>query len=577
MSKDMYAKPEYFSLQIIRDSTTSINAENLQDPALDFAFSKSLGFRIVEPCKTYLARIIYSNDCKEPYFLSTSEILAKILVYKKNQSGRYELYDKSGTKVPSKTHSYQFRRIAFDLPCTTDADTLYAFIEGADFPIGGFFSIESSREFTNTEIAKTLQYGIKMGILIFAFFFSIVFFISMREVAYLFYALYIFSFGMYETTRAHNLNFLVDFPNLSVNYDYYSLPYVSMTMFLMMYTRFFLQTQKSYPIWDKVIWILIVGRIIIVVIASYIGDIRYYDTGIDVLMLIPCFIVGYKSFRKKYKPAGFLLAGLTIIYSAYLLNYLDSSFHLGFFKNDFLGILTIPNMAMLELFMFSIAMSYRYIALRDEKEQSVREALIAKENLNTKLELLVEERTVELNRVNLQLKEQASKIEDMNEALIKDNKELSNEVEVITKARILEPNVDYTGFSQLFPDDLACLSFLAELKWGNDYKCRKCSSQKYFLIKSTYARRCARCVYQESALSFTLLDNVKFSIQKAFYIVYIHYYNKNVNMNQLSLEMDMRVATCFRFSKRVQEVIIKFKPKRKANTDWTQVLMASID
>ena len=85
-------------------------------------------------------------------------------------------------------------------------------------------------------------------------------------------------------------------------------------------------------------------------------------------------------------------------------------------------------------------------------------------------------------------------------------------------------------FQERFPDVESCMKYLSDLKWGGGYVCSKCGHTRYCAGKQIYSRQCTRCCYVESVTSGTLFHKLKFSLLKAFYIVYY------VSTNTLSLD-----------------------------------------
>lgn len=75
-------------------------------------------------------------------------------------------------------------------------------------------------------------------------------------------------------------------------------------------------------------------------------------------------------------------------------------------------------------------------------------------------------------------------------------------------------------FQQRFPDENSCMDYLVELKWSNGFICPQCGNTKFFKAKRKHDRKCTKCRRITSPTSGTLLHKVKFSILKAFYIVY---------------------------------------------------------
>jgi hypothetical protein len=75
-------------------------------------------------------------------------------------------------------------------------------------------------------------------------------------------------------------------------------------------------------------------------------------------------------------------------------------------------------------------------------------------------------------------------------------------------------------FIKIFPDDESCREFIANEKWKDGYKCKRCHNTKYVYFEKHNKRECTKCRYNESATAGTLFHRVKFGIQKAFCIAY---------------------------------------------------------
>ena len=131
--------------------------------------------------------------------------------------------------------------------------------------------------------------------------------------------------------------------------------------------------------------------------------------------------------------------------------------------------------------------------------------------------------------------------------------ELKNEVNDKVKEDILSEEVSYQEFSKIFPDELSCYRYLDDIKWGKGYKCRKCANTKYSNGEKAYLRKCTRCKYAESVTAYTLFHGVKFSINKAFYIVYTVSAPGacRITIDDLSESISLRRNTCWSFRKKV--------------------------
>jgi len=112
-------------------------------------------------------------------------------------------------------------------------------------------------------------------------------------------------------------------------------------------------------------------------------------------------------------------------------------------------------------------------------------------------------------------------------------------------------------FQEKFPDEHSCLLHLAEIKWANGYSCDRCSHTKYCKGNTELTRQCTKCHYQSSPTSGTLFHKVKFSILKAFYIVYYMSTNKKgITSTELSRKLGLRQKTCWFFRRKVMKAMV---------------------
>ena len=111
-------------------------------------------------------------------------------------------------------------------------------------------------------------------------------------------------------------------------------------------------------------------------------------------------------------------------------------------------------------------------------------------------------------------------------------------------------------FNQRFKSDNDCLEYLAEVKWQNGYKCKRCENDKFGNGKHIHNRRCTKCRYDESPTVGTMFEKLKFSILIAFHIVFkISTKKKGMSSLELSHEFELRQMTCWSFKQKVQQVM----------------------
>ena len=111
-------------------------------------------------------------------------------------------------------------------------------------------------------------------------------------------------------------------------------------------------------------------------------------------------------------------------------------------------------------------------------------------------------------------------------------------------------------FQERFPDKESCYRFLEELKWGNGFKCMKCGYSKSCKAHQAYSRQCNRCHTTVSVTSGTLFQGLKFSILKAFYIVYyVSTSKKGISSTELSRKLELRQKTAWFFKQKVMKAM----------------------
>lgn len=178
---------------------------------------------------------------------------------------------------------------------------------------------------------------------------------------------------------------------------------------------------------------------------------------------------------------------------------------------------------------------------------------VAHRKQKIKLQKEVNERTTELRQANEMLKAQAEEIENINALLKQDNIKLEYEVKDLSQARIMQKRVSFEEFKNVYPDNEACYRFIEALKWGEEFKCVKCSNTKYSVGKTEFSRRCSKCNHIETITANTIFSGIKFPITKAFYLLFLVSEGKHYTAAELSGLLDLRLQTCWSFKKRIEE------------------------
>ena len=118
---------------------------------------------------------------------------------------------------------------------------------------------------------------------------------------------------------------------------------------------------------------------------------------------------------------------------------------------------------------------------------------------------------------------------------------------------------------ELFESSEKVLKFIAEVKWKDGFTCRNCGHTNYCDGKTPSSRRCTRCKKEESAAANTIFHNIKFPINKAFYIAYnVCVLGSDFSSYNYSDQLGLNQMTCRKFRKRIQNCISKLEGNEKS-------------
>lgn len=470
-----------------------------------------------------------------------------------------------------------------------------------------YFRIESRQQANVLVVLRTADYfinyaldeyfffGIFYGMILVFCFYNLLMFAAVRERHYIFYILYLICIGLYEMS-ADGIAYQYLWPS-AVEWNQYAagfMLYLAST-FALFFASSLLNLKKELPKWYRVLAGALVFRTAFLVISLTLAPEWFRFRFIEVVPFGAVFLAGIYRLMNGYRPARFLVVGYTFLFAGIiikLIQYLDFNWlPLGGMTHYSLGFGFIMEMMFLS---FANGDRIRVMRLEQEKAQkSIIEQLhvnqLLKDTLNQQLEHQVKiktrellEKTEHIEQQNKQLAEanerlaaQAEEIAAMNSLLARDNVQLKHDVEAVKEARILSRDVDFEEFSLMYPDDDSCLRFLAEIKWQRGYECSKCGHNNYSEGRSPYSRRCTKCGYDESVTAYTLLQNTRLPINKAFYMIFLVYASKgNISSHKLSAILNIRQSTCWAYSSKIKKAMKeKHKNGPLRHDGWDSILL----
>src|SRR5574344_1003784 len=138
---------------------------------------------------------------------------------------------------------------------------------------------------------------------------------------------------------------------------------------------------------------------------------------------------------------------------------------------------------------------------------------------------------------------------------------------------IFKEEISAQQAGELFADSEKVMKFVADVKWEAGFVCRSCGHTNYCEGKTPHSRRCTRCKKEESATAHTIFHNIKFPINKAFYIAYnVCVVGKEISSYEYSDLLGLNQMTCWKFRKRIKDCIIKQKQTKDKLTIKTILL-----
>lgn len=114
------------------------------------------------------------------------------------------------------------------------------------------------------------------------------------------------------------------------------------------------------------------------------------------------------------------------------------------------------------------------------------------------------------------------------------------------------------------------------MKWEKGYNCRKCNHTHYGSGHLPYSRRCSKCGYEESVIAYTILQNTRIPINKAFYMIFLMYSTKGkISSYKLSEILSIRQSTCWAYSTRIKKAMEKRKKELRGNDKrgWSKLVL----
>ena len=110
-------------------------------------------------------------------------------------------------------------------------------------------------------------------------------------------------------------------------------------------------------------------------------------------------------------------------------------------------------------------------------------------------------------------------------------------------------------FSDRFKTDQECLKYLFDQKWKNGFICSKCDSKNYWKGHCGTPNNlvCKNCRHSESPTANTIFHRLKFSLRKAFFIIFeCSATTKGISSSMVSRRYSINEKTAWKFMYKIR-------------------------
>jgi two-component system, sensor histidine kinase LadS len=528
---------------------------------------------------------IRHNPAPHKYYLLEffDQTIDDIIAYLPDSAGVYR-EEKLGDRYPFAQRWFHHKNFELSLDNNRQDEAVYYFRISSAQTADVIIVIRSIDRFVSYALSEYLTFGIFYGMIFIFSFYNLIMFIAMRQRQYLYYVLYNLSVVLYEMC-ADGIAYQWLWPNAPAWNQYaFAWPLFSMSVFALLFTSSLLHVRARAPFLNKVITGVIIVRCGYFLACLFINPYWFNYKFVELIPLAVAFYTGIHIWLRGYRPARFFVLGYSFLFVGFMLKFFIM---LGYTWLNF-GIVSYYSLSfcfILEMFFLSFAVGDKVRLLKKKRDKAHRQMIRQmtenarlKDNQNRELEAQVQARTRQLSeqaaiiaaqneellKTNALLETQAGEISRMNALLEQDNQLLQTNVEKVTRARAMSTTLDFDEFSKIYPDKESCLRFLADLKWTMAFQCRRCGNDHYYAGHQPFSRRCRKCSYEESATAYTIYQNIRIPINKAFYLTFLVYSTKGkISSHKLSEILDIRQSTCWSYATRILKMMDERKKELK--------------
>ncbi len=305
-------------------------------------------------------------------------------LYQEDGHGGYQLVRRTGDALPFATRQIKQNNYLFELrlqPEKTQRVFLRLESQGS---IQAPLTLWSPNAYLEEQPSRVYMLGIIYGVLLVMLIYNLFIFLSVRDTSYLYYILYIASFGLYQVS-VNGAGIEYFWPN-SPWWANAATPFMigSAALFGCQFARSFLHTAE-HSIWmDRALRLLMTSGAVVMLLAltaSYALSLRL-ATYLALLFTVVVFAAGVLAWLRGMRVARYFI----IAWSSFLAGgVINTLMVLGYLPNVFLTMYASQIGSALEVGLLSLALADRINAMKEERARILQEAGNKLEALNQEL------------------------------------------------------------------------------------------------------------------------------------------------------------------------------------------------
>ncbi|WP_369989510.1 sensor histidine kinase [Pseudomonas xanthosomatis] len=305
-------------------------------------------------------------------------------LYLPDAEGGYRLAGRTGDALPYASRQIRQNNYLFELPLEPgQATTAYLRLHSQG-SVQAPLTLWSAEAYMEDQPTRLYVLGMIYGVLLVMLVYNLFIYLSVRDVSYLYYILYIASFGLYQVSvnGAGIAYFWPDSPwwaNAST-----PLFIGAAGLFGCQFARHFLQLGRLSRAFDRLLLALMAGGALVMVLAVTLryGVALRMATVLALLFTVSVFSAGVYAWWRGVRVARWFI----IAWSAFLLGGLVNTLMvLGYLPNLFITMYASQLGSALEVALLSLALADRINSLREAQARTLRETGRTLEQLNQQL------------------------------------------------------------------------------------------------------------------------------------------------------------------------------------------------